>query len=88
MRMGLMALLEIRFNALAQWIMSMQVGYAAVCRSYGDQAAGGAIVSVRPRQVAVLCLEVAHTAYLNRMEKYDGSKSTCTLLPCRSASSG
>ena len=51
-------------------------------------AGGGTIVSVRPRQVAVLCLEVVHTAHLNRMEKYDGSKSSCSLLPCRSASSG
>ena len=37
MGMGLMAWLEIRFNALAQRIMSMHVGYAAVCRSYGDK---------------------------------------------------
>ena len=38
----------------------------------GEQAfdsGGGTIVSVRPRQVAVLCLEVAHPAYLNRIEK-------------------
>ena len=54
----------------------------------GAQPGGGTIVSVRPRQVAVLCLERAQAAPLNRMEKYDGSKSSCSLLPCRSASSG
>ena len=38
-------------------------------------AGGGTIVSVHPRQVAVLCLEQAQAAPLNRMEKYDGSKA-------------
>ena len=49
---------------------------------------GGTIVSVHPCRVAVLCLERAQVASLNRMEKYDGSKSSCSLLPSRSASSG
>ena len=42
------------------------------------RSGGGTIVSVRPRQVAVLCLERAEAASLNRMEKYDGSKSSCS----------
>ena len=49
---------------------------------------GGTMVSVRPCQVAVLCMERAQAASLNRMEKHDGSNSSCSLLPCRSASSG
>ena len=36
---------------------------------YLIQPGGGTIVSVRPRQVAVLCLEPAQAASLNRMEK-------------------
>ena len=38
-------------------------------RNRGLQSGGGTIVSGRPCQIAVLCLEVAHTAYLNRIEK-------------------